>query len=140
MRCGELLHLLFIDLQSIFRLKIIFEDASFQQLIAISIIPLNDISMSSIAKVLGIDNSTATRLVAGLENKGWIKRIKCKNDKRIIMVSLTSRGLSIQNKLEKKIDDLGILVEKRIKPNLELETNEGLRLLHWELLKIIKKI
>ena len=140
MRCGELLHLLFIDLQSIFRLKIIFEDASFQQLIAISIIPLNDISMSSIAKVLGIDNSTATRLIAGLENKGWIKRIKCKNDKRIIMVSLTSRGLSIQNKLEKKIDDLGILVEKRIKPSLELETNEGLRLLHWELLKIIKKI
>ena len=139
MRCGELLHLLFIDLQRIFRSKIIFEDASFQQLIAISIIPLNDISMSSIAKVLGIDNSTATRLVAGLENKGWIKRIKCKDDKRIIMVSLTNRGLGIQNKLEKKINDLGILVEKRIKPKLRLETNEGLRLLHWELLKMIDK-
>tara|TARA_B100000686_G_C16763462_1_gene960264 strand:- start:423 stop:845 length:423 start_codon:yes stop_codon:yes gene_type:complete len=139
MRYGELLHLLFIDLQRIFRLKIIFEDTSFQQLIAISIIPLNDIAMSSIAKVLGIDNSTATRLVAGLENKGWIKRIKCKDDKRIIMVSLTNRGLGIQNKLEKKINDLGILVEKRIKPKLRLETNEGLRLLHWELLKMIDK-
>ena len=67
MNYGELLSILLIDLQSIFRKNVVVKGASFQQLIALSIIPNDGIEMSLLARKIGIDNSTATRLVIGLE-------------------------------------------------------------------------
>ena len=69
MNYGELLNIFLIDLQSIFRKNVVVKGASFQQLMALSIISDDGIEMSHLAKKIGIDNSTATRLVIGLEKK-----------------------------------------------------------------------
>ena len=92
MNYGELLSIFLIDLQSIFRKNIVVKGASFQQLLALSVIPDDGIEMSPLARKIGIDNSTATRLVIGLEKKGWTIRKTSLHDKRVIQVFLTEQG------------------------------------------------
>ena len=67
MSYGEILSSFLIDLQSIFRKKIKVKNASFQQIIALATIPSKGIEMTPLAKRIGIDNSTATRLIKGLK-------------------------------------------------------------------------
>ncbi|MBT6866739.1 MAG: hypothetical protein HOA19_05265, partial [Candidatus Marinimicrobia bacterium] len=63
MNYGELLSSFLVDLQSLYRQNISISGASFPQIIAISIMPDDGIEMSVLSKKVGIDNSTATRLV-----------------------------------------------------------------------------
>ena len=112
MNYGEVLHALSIDLQSFFRRSIKIDDASFPQILALAVVPDDGIEMSSLSKRLGLDSSTVTRLIIGLEKKDWAVRKKQKKDNRIIKVFLTSAGEEKQSQLEDKIDKLGSLVEK----------------------------
>ena len=59
---------LLVSLQAVFK-KINIKDVSFPQILAISIIEPQGIDMSTISERMGIDNSTATRLIIGLEKK-----------------------------------------------------------------------
>ena len=137
MNYGELLSILLIDLQSIFRKNVVVKGASFQQLIALSIIPDDGIEMSPLAKKIGIDNSTATRLVIGLEKQGWVIRKTPLYDKRVIQVFLTKQGDIVQNKLEKKFERIGAVIEKEVNPLDRHEIIEYVSSLHWILSKII---
>ena len=137
MNYGELLSILLIDLQSIFRKNVVVKGASFQQLIALSIIPDDGIEMSPLAKKIGIDNSTATRLVIGLEKQGWVIRKTPLHDKRVIQVFLTDKGDIVQNKLEKKFERIGAVIEKEVNPLDRHEIIEYVSSLHWILSKII---
>ena len=137
MNYGELLSILLIDLQSIFRTNVVVKGASFQQLIALSIIPDDGIEMSPLAKKIGIDNSTATRLVIGLEKKGWTIRNTPLHDKRVIQVFLTEQGDKVQSELEKQFEKIGTAIEKEVNPLDRHETIEYVSSLHWILLKII---
>ena len=74
MNYGEVLHALSIDLQSFFRRNIKLDGASFSQTMALVIIPDEGIEMSSLSKRLGLDTSTVTRLIIGLEKKAWVIR------------------------------------------------------------------
>ena len=69
MNYGELLSSFLVDLQSLYRKNISIEGASFPQILALSIIPDDGIEMSALSKKIGIDNSTSTRLIIGLEKK-----------------------------------------------------------------------
>ncbi len=111
MNYGELLSIFFIDLQSIFRKNVVVKGASFQQLIALSVIPDDGIEMSPLARKIGIDNSTATRLVIGLEKKGWTIRKTPLHDKRVIQVFLTEQGDKVQSELEKQFEKIGAVIE-----------------------------
>ena len=92
MNYSELLSSFLIDLQSLYRKNISISGASFPQILALSIIPDDGIEMSALSKKIGIDNSTATRLVMGLEKKGWVNRRSANYDKRVIQVTLTKDG------------------------------------------------
>lgn len=137
MNYGELLSIFLIDLQSIFRKNVVVKGASFQQLIALSVIPDDGIEMSPLARKIGIDNSTATRLVIGLEKKGWTIRKTPLYDKRVIQVFLTEQGGKVQSQLEKKFEKIGAAIEKEVNPLDRHETIEYVSSLHWILLKII---
>ena len=63
MNYGELLSSFLVDLQSLFRQNIAIEGATFPQILALSTIPDDGIEMSALSKKIGIDNSTATRLI-----------------------------------------------------------------------------
>ena len=136
MSYGELLNSLFINLQSMIKKNVNIDGASFQRVIALSIIPTDGIEMSSLARRLGIDNSTATRLIIGMENVGWLKRQTSKIDKRIIEVCLTSEGSRLQFELEKQLDSIGEKVDLQIGPLEKQKTIDGMAHLSWVLLKL----
>lgn len=139
MNYGEVLHALSIDLQSFFRRSIKIDDASFPQILALAVVPDDGIEMSSLSKRLGLDSSTVTRLIIGLEKKGWAVRKKQKKDNRIIKVFLTSAGAEKQSQLEDKIDKLGSLVEKETDPFDRSELLEYLWSAHWTISKLLLK-
>ena len=139
MNYSEILYLLLIDLQSLYRKNISIKGVSFPQILALSIIPDNGIEMSALSKKIGIDNSTATRLVMGLEKKGWVNRHPVNYDKRVIRVALTNDGDDVQAQLEQQFDSLGAAIEKEVDPLDRNEMIEYVSSLHWVLSKLILK-
>ena len=137
MNYGELLSSFLVDLQSLYRQNISIEGASFPQVLALSIIPDDGIEMSALSKKFVIDNSTATRLVMGLEKKGWVERNPSRHDKRVIQVSLTDEGDGIQTQLEAQFDKLGTVIEMEVDPLDRNEMIEFVSSLHWILSKLI---
>ena len=139
MNYSELLSSFLIDLQSLHRKNVSIGGASFPQILALSIIPDDGIEMSALSKKIGIDNSTATRLVMGLEKKGWVNRRSATYDKRVIQVTLTKDGDEIQIQLERQFDSLGAAIEKEVDPLDRNEMIEYVSSLHWILSKLILK-
>ena len=136
MEFGEILSPLLINLQSIFRKNISFKGASFQQLIGIIALENDGMEMSEFAKKIGVDNSTATRMISGLENNGWVIRKKYSKDKRIIKVSLTISGKDIQTEVENQFTRTGKIIQGEIPEDNNVEILEALSYLNWVLLKI----
>ena len=58
---GELFTAFLIDLQRIFRTKIVPKNLSYSQVLAIIIIPDGGIEMSELARALGLENSTVNQ-------------------------------------------------------------------------------
>ena len=139
MNYSELLSSFLIDLQSLYRKNVSISGASFPQILALSIIPDDGMEMSALSKKIGIDNSTATRLVMGLEKKGWVNRRSATYDKRVIQVTLTKDGDEIQIQLERQFDSLGAAIEREVDPLDRNEMIEYVSSLHWILSKLILK-
>ena len=139
MNYSEILSSFLIDLQSLYRKNVSINGASFPQILALSIIPDDGIEMSALSKKIGIDNSTATRLVMGLEKKGWVNRRSATYDKRVIQVTLTKDGDEIQIQLERQFDSLGAAIEREVDPLDRNEMIEYVSSLHWILSKLILK-
>ena len=139
MNYSEILSSFLIDLQSLYRKNVSISGASFPQILALSIIPDDGIEMSVLSKKIGIDNSTATRLVMGLEKKGWVNRRTANYDKRVIQVALTQDGDEIQTQLEQQFDSLGAAIEREVDPLDRNEMIEYVSSLHWILSKLILK-
>ena len=136
MNYGELLFSLLVSLQTVFKKKINIQNVSFPQILAISIIEYEGVDMSTIAERLGIDNSTATRLIIGLEKKGWVIRNRSELDSRVVKVFLTPNGEVFQKEIEYKIDSLGSLFEKGLDSNQKSKFNDQLSSIHWLISKL----
>jgi len=139
MNQGELFTSFLIDLQRIFRTKIVPRELTYSQILAILVIPDDGIEMSELALVMGLENSTVTRLIARLETNGFVKREKSRADKRSIIVFLKNKGLIIQKNIEKKSDLIGqeiFLNDTHIQKETVLE---NLSLFQWALKKTFLK-
>ena len=137
MQLGESLSSLFVNLQSLIKREINLGRASFPKIIALSIIPPDGLEMSALAKKIGVDNSTATRLVIGMEKAGWVKRESGLYDKRINQVFLTKKGYSLQSNLEEQFESIGKVVEGSLNPADKLGISDAISSLNWVLLKLI---
>ena len=137
MLLGELLSSLLVNLQALIKKEVNLGRASFPKIIALSIIPPDGIEMSALAKRMGIDNSTATRLVIGMEAAGWLNRQSNLYDKRVTQVFLTKKGYSLQNNLEEQFASIGKLVEEFLNPSDKVNISDSLSSLNWALLKLI---
>ena len=84
MNVAELLPIIFINLMSLFRKTTKLNQLTFPQAIALYIIPDQGIEMSVLSKKIGIDLSTLSRLVNGLEKRRLVKREASEIDKRWI--------------------------------------------------------
>ena len=69
--------------------------------------------MSDIAKKMGHSTAAATGLVDRLENLSYVERVHAADDRRKIMVRITSKGMELVAKMRKEIakDLVGILSE-----------------------------
>ena len=138
MQLGELLSSLLVNLQALIKREVNLGGASFPKIIALSIIPPDGLEMSTLAKKMGIDNSTATRLVIGMEIAGWVNRQSHSHDKRITQVLLTKRGYSLQSDLEEQFALIGKVVEESLNPLDKVNITDSLSSLNWALLKLIE--
>ena len=137
MQLGELLSSLLINLQALIKKEVNLGRASFPKIIALSIIPPDGIEMSTLAKRMGIDNSTATRLVIGMEIAGWLNRQSNLYDKRVTQVFLTKKGYSLQSDLEEQFALIGKVVEESLNLSDKVNISDSLSSLNWVLLKLI---
>ena len=137
MQLGELLSSLLVNLQALMKREVNLDRASFPKIIALSIIPPDGLEMSSLAKRMGIDNSTATRLVTGMEIVGWVYRESNLYDKRVTQVFLTKKGHSLQIDLEEQFALIGKVVEESLNPSDKVNISDSLSSLNWVLLKLI---
>ena len=139
MNQGELFTSFLIDLQRIFRTKIVPKELSYSQILAILVIPDDGIEMSELAWVMGLENSTVTRLIARLETNGFVKRQKSSVDKRSINVYLKNKGLTIQKNIEKKSDIIGQEIFLNDTQSQKETILENLSLFQWALKKTFLK-
>jgi len=139
MNQGELFTAFLVDLQRIFRTEVVPKNLSYSQVLAIIIIPDDGIEMSELARTLGLENSTVTRLIARLERNNFVTRKKSEADKRSINVFLDQKGVMLQTDIEKKIDKISnqiFLKNNQVEKELFLE---NLSLFQWSLKKTFLK-
>ena len=139
MRYGEFISSFLIDLQRLFRSDISVKDMTYSQVLAIISIPNDGIEMSELARKLGLDNSTITRLMVRLENKGWVGRKQSRRDKRAIKVFLKTTGLVLQKDIEKKIESIGEKIKIEIDDEKQEFILEHLYAFQWGLRKTFLK-
>ena len=137
MQLGELLSSLLVNLQALIKKEVNLGRVSFPKIIALSIIPPDGIEMSALAKRMGIDNSTATRLIIGMEIAGWLNRQSNLSDRRVTQVFLTKKGYSLQSDLEAQFALIGTVVEESLNPSDKVNISDNLSSLNWVLLKMI---
>ena len=139
MNYGEFISSFLIDLQRLFRLDISIRDMTYSQALVIISIPNDGIEMSELARKLGLDNSTITRLIARLEKKDWVGREKSITDKRAIKVFIKSKGLVIQQDIEEKIESIGEKIKLEIDDDRRESVLEHLYTFQWSLKKTFLK-
>ncbi len=139
MNYGEFISSFLIDLQRLFRSNVSIKDMTYSQVLAIISIPNDGIEMSELARKLGLDNSTVTRLIVRLEKKGWVVREQSRRDKRAIKILLKIEGITIQQDIEKKIELVGKSIKMEIDDGKRESILEHLYTFQWGLRKTFLK-
>jgi DNA-binding MarR family transcriptional regulator len=65
----------------------------------IELVSARGIAQGELAAVLALDKSTVSRLAAGLERKGWIRRGRDENNQRYVRLYLTPQGRDLAGRL-----------------------------------------
>ena len=136
MEFGELLAVFLIDLLALFRKQAAGSELTLPQVLLLSSIPEEGTDMSGLSRSLGVDNSTATRLIDVMVRQGWIKKVRDENDKRVTRITLTSSGETLRSGIDEKIDIFGRKLYESIPLEDRDEVMEVLSLLHWKLVKM----
>ena len=139
MQYNELLFGLFNNLKTLYQKHLKVPNISFQQILAVSMIENRGVEMSYFSKKLGIDNSTATRLIDGLEKKKLVKRRRNALDSRVIKVFLTKRGEKINNSIELQLEEIGYSIEKQFDENSKGGIIESGLSLNWAIIKYLNR-
>ena len=139
MQYNELLFGLFNNLKALYQKNLKFPNISFQQILAISSIENSGVEMSYFSKRLGIDNSTATRLIDGLEKKKLVERKRNSSDNRVIKVFLTKRGEKINSSIEFQLEKISYSIEKQFDESSKGEIIEFGVSLNWAIIKHLNR-
>ena len=86
------------------------------------LIPFDGISMSVLAKKLGLDASTLTRNIHNLEKHGLITRQNNNKDKRMQLIFLTKNGVNAVRSIENDLEEQNFNILELI----DLDTQESL--------------
>ena len=139
MQYSEFLFELFYNLKALYQKNLKFPNISFQQILAILIIDKSAVEMSYLSKKLGIDNSTVTRLVDGLEEKKLVIRERDESDNRVVKVFLTKHGEKVYNSIELQLEKIGYSIERQFDANSKGEIIESSISLNWAIIKYLNR-
>ena len=135
MEFEELFTQLLIDLQAVYRKNNKNTSISLSQVIVLSSIPVNGIIMGDLALRIGVDNSTLTRLIGVLKNKGLVKKISNNEDKRSKLINLTHLGENSIKIIETRTSRFTEKTLKSLSHSDKALLKESLNKLHWDLTK-----
>ena len=135
MECGELIKQYLLSLQTVFRKKIRGKKYTLPQILILATIPDKGMDMTSLSEKIGVDNSTATRLIDGMVRLNLIIKRKSHLDKRITIVLLTEKGEQTSEEIENKLDIIGEEIFNQIPMEHQDDIKEALLSFHWTLLK-----
>jgi DNA-binding MarR family transcriptional regulator len=65
----------------------------------IELVSARGIAQGELAAVLGLDKSTVSRLAAGLERKGWVRRGRDEANQRYVRLYLTPEGAEVASRV-----------------------------------------
>jgi DNA-binding MarR family transcriptional regulator len=82
------------------------------------------IAQGQLAALLGLEKSTVSRLAAGLESKGWIRRGRDEQNHRYVRLYLTPQGRAVADRLWQAWQSR----QERILAGLTAEERAGLAL------------
>lgn len=57
-----------------------------------------ELTQKKLCKLLYLDSGTLTPVLKGLESKGFVKRMRSKEDERVLNIVLTEQGLELRNR------------------------------------------
>ena len=101
-----------------------------QYLVFLVLFENEEISVKELGETLYLDSGTLSPLLKKLENKGYIKRIRKKDDERVLSITLTKKG----KEMEEKLSDVPFNVGSCLKLS-----KEEVKLLYEALYKILDK-
>ncbi len=98
------------------------------QCIALQALLPGDQLVSGLAGHSGVSNSAMTRLVDGLEKRGWVVRTRSQRDRRKVTVGLTPTGRSEAERLRRATAACGDALLQAIPPEKRDQVQESLTL------------
>ncbi len=135
MECGELIKQYLLSLLRVFRKKVKGEKYTLPQILILSSIPDNGMDMTSLSEKIGVDNSTATRLIDRMVRLDLVRKRKSHSDRRITIILLTEKGELASEEIENKLDKIGEEIFSQIPMEQQDDIKEALLSFHWTLLK-----
>ena len=83
-------------------------DLTYTQYIAMMVLwEENEINVKTLGKKLYLDSGTLTPLLKKLESKGYITRKRLDKDERNLDISITKKGLALQEKVKNVREEIG---------------------------------
>lgn len=76
---------------------------SVPQFLIVSHLHDRDLTMSEISEILQVTNGAATGLVDRLEKRKVVQRVRSREDRRVVWVSITRAGKSLINRLQRSL-------------------------------------
>lgn len=64
-----------------------------------------NLSLNDLSKSLGLDNSTLSRHIQGLVNRGLVQRIQSPSDRRYVMITLTEQGKRYEKQISNQMEE-----------------------------------
>ncbi|HEY7985316.1 MAG TPA: MarR family transcriptional regulator [Methylophilaceae bacterium] len=86
----------------------------------------HNLTVSGLAKAMSIHQSTASNLLEKLETKDYILRVRSKQDRRVVNLSLTDKGRRILDKAPMPYRGLLPDVVMRLEPEMLVQLNSNL--------------
>ena len=135
MEFSELFTQLLIDLQSVFRKNNKNLPISFSQVVLLVSIPADGITMSALAKRVGVDNSTLTRLIKIMNEKNLIHKKRNNNDRRSTLIYLSTIGSENVKLIEANVYKFTNKILHNISNVDQIALKNDLNSLHWGITK-----
>ena len=139
MNLNESITSLFINLQSLYRKNIKVKNLTFPQILILYLLPEKGEQLSRLSFKIGVDISTMSRAIKGLEQKGLLRKEYLKTDKRVISVIPQPKSKKVIAEITDKFDQINSLIENYVNKKEIYELEQDLHELNWIILGMLVK-